>query len=91
MQSTAQANGIEASINLFNKERDEYKRQRDIYKNEIEIIKKNNDKMNSIKLNNDIKANSNKKLIEEMNNLKTEKNNIEKKCLFHSAKNKCFM
>ena len=42
-------------------------------------MKKNNDKMNSIKLNNDIKAHSNKKLKEAMDNLMNEKNDIEKK------------
>ena len=71
---------LKTTNETLNKERDEFKRQRDIYKNEIEIIKKNNDKMNSIKLNNDIKAHSNQKLREAMNNLITEKNNIEKKC-----------
>ena len=71
---------LKTTNEILNKERDEFKRQRDIYKNEIEIIKKNNDKMNTIKLNNDIKAHSNQKLREAMNNLITEKNNIEKKC-----------
>ena len=44
------------------KERDEYKKQKDILKNELEIIKKNNDKINAIKVNNNLKAQTNQKL-----------------------------
>ena len=58
---------------------DEYKKQRDMLKNELEIIKKNNDKMNAIKVNNNIKAQSNQKLQDTINNLTNEKNNLKNK------------
>jgi len=60
------------------KERDQYKKQKDIIKNELEIIKKNNDKMNAIKVNNNIKAQSNKKLRNTITDLNSQKSNLEK-------------
>ena len=61
------------------KEKDKLKKEKGKLINEIEIIKKNNKRMNDIKINNNIKIQNNAKLRETIDILKKEKNDLELK------------
>ena len=61
------------------KEKEELKKENLKLTNEIRIIKINNDKMNNIKVNNNVKIQKNLKLKEEINNLTKEKKELESK------------
>ena len=61
------------------KEKEELKKENLKLNNEIQIIKKNNEKMTNIKVNNNIKIQKNLKLKEEINNLTKEKKELENK------------
>ena len=72
-------NSYKTSYDLIIKEKDELKKEKLKLMNEIEIIKKNNKKMNNIKINNNIKIQNNTKLRETINELNKEKNMLELK------------
>ena len=59
------------------KERDEYKKKKAELNNEIEIIKINNERMNNIKIKNNILINSNLTIKNKINNSKEKNNNKE--------------
>ena len=61
------------------KEKEELKKENLKLTNEIRIIKINNDKMNNIKVNNNVKIQKNLRLKEEINNLTKEKKELESK------------
>ena len=72
-------NNYKISYDSLVKEKDKLKKEKGKLINEIEIIKKNNKRMNDIKINNNIKIQNNAKLRETINILNKEKNDLELK------------
>ena len=73
-------NSYKTNYDLAIKEKDELKKEKEQLINEIKIIKKNNDRINNIKINNNIKIQNNTKLRETINTLNKEKSILEIKC-----------
>ena len=67
------------NFDMITKEKDELKKEKEKLINEIKIIKKNNKRINNIKINNNIKIMNNTKLREKINTLNKEKNILETK------------
>ena len=73
-------NSYKTNYDLAIKEKDEQKKEKEQLINEIKIIKKNNDRINNIKINNNITIQNNTKLRETIKTLNKEKSNLEIKC-----------
>ena len=71
--------GLQGNQELLTKERDIYQKQKNILDNEIKIMKLNNDRINTIKINNSMHTQRNMILKTEIENLTKEKNNLKEK------------